>query len=231
MAQLWKIRTPDGNVLTPGDWVTSEPLWSTVEISTAAFGVLTAFSYSTGGDVPGSVGPRQSTAVDTNLEGGGNRLPENEELIIFNIGIELFKTGAAASTNSFPDADNPHVPLDDMLRLQRDVIIKLRIADVKNYTRAPLSYWPAGTGVASMYSGGRSRVSGAAANGEVPANNGSVSVDGRRELAAPFYVAGGESLALDFEPGPGSVTGLNIAAGARILARTYLDGYRRRPVA
>lgn len=231
MAQLWKVRLPNGNVLTPGDWTSAAPLWSTVEISTAAFGVLTAFSYSEGGDVPGSVGPRQSTKADSNLEGEGNRLPENEELIIYNVGVEIFKTGAALATAAFPDADAPHVPLTDMLRLQRDIIIELRIAAVKNYTRAPLSYWPAGTGLASMYSGGRSRVSAGAPNGEVPANNGAPSVDGRRELASPFYVAGGESLAVDVKAGPGSVTNLNLASDARYRLRIFLDGYRRRPVA
>jgi len=231
MAQLWKVRLPNGNTLTPGDWTSAEPLWSTVEIGVAAFGVLTAYSYPDGGDVPGSPGPRQSTKIDTNLEGEGNRLPENEELIIYNVGVSVFKIGAVASANNFPDADAPHVPLPDMLRMQRDIVIELRIAAVKSYTRAPMGYWPAGTGVQSMYSGGRSRVSAGGISGEVPAVNGSPSVDGRRELASPFYVAGGESLAVDVKAGPGSVLNLNLLAASRMRVRVYLDGYRRRPVA
>lgn len=231
MAQVWKVRLGDGSVLTPGEWTTAEPLYSTVEIGTGAFAVLTAFSYGRGGTVPGSVGPRQSTLRDTNLEGEGNRLPENEEIIVENLGVEIFKTGAAADTTRFPDADNPHVPLTDMLRLQRDVIVQFKIAAVKDYTHSPLSYWPAGTGLLSLYSGGRSQVSGVAANGEVVANNGSVSVQGRRVFASPLYVAGGETLAVDFSTGPGQVDNLNLVAGARMFMRTYLDGYRRRPVA
>jgi hypothetical protein len=230
MAQINKIKLPNGNVVIPGDWISSEPLYSTVEISSAAFGVLTAFSYSYGGTVPGSVGPRQATKADTNLEGEGNRLPENEELIIYNIGVEVFATGDYTDTDTFPSADNPHVPLDEMLRLQRDLLVELRIANVKNYTRSPLSYWPAGTGVASMYSGGLSRIS-SGSTGEVVANNGAPSVDGRRELAAPFHVQGGSSLALDLRAGPGSVTGLRIDTNSRYAMRCYLDGFRRRPVA
>lgn len=239
MAQIWKVRLPNGNVVTPGEWTSAEPLYSTVEIGAGAFPVLTAFSYGRGGTVPGSPGPRQSTEIDTNLEGEGNRLPENEELVVYNIGIEVFKRGVAASVDAFPDADNPHVPLNDMLRLQRDLLIEFRIAAVKNYTKSPLSYWPAGTGLLSLYSGGRSQVSGAGANGEVVANNGSVSVEGRRLLASPLYVAGGESLAVDFLAGPGAVNGLNLVqdnpaqgiVGGRMVMRIYLDGYRRRPVA
>ncbi len=231
MAQIWKIRLPNGNVVTPGDWTSAEPLYSTIEMGTVGFQERIAFSYGRGGTVPGSVGPRQSTLIDTNLGGQGNMLPENEELIIYTIGIEIFKAGAANDVARFPDADNPHVPLTDMLRLQRDLLILLKIANVKNYTQSPLSYFPSGTGLLSMYSGGRSFVSGPAANGEVPANNGSPGVQGTRELASPLTVAGGEVFGLSFRPGPGLVTNLNLAAGARIVMRSYLDGFRRRPVA
>jgi hypothetical protein len=231
MAQVWKVRLPDGRVITPGEWTTAEPLYSTVEIGAGSFPLLTAFSYGRGGTVPGSVGPRQSTLIDTNLEGEGNRLPENEELVCYQLGVSIFKQGLAASVARFPDADNPNVPLTDMLRLQRDVLVEFRIASVKNYTHSPLSYWPAGCGVNYTISGGRSQVSAAAPNGEVIANNGSPSVEGRRELASPLYVAGGESLAVDLRAGPGQVDGLNLQPNARMILRVYLDGYRRRPVA
>jgi len=231
MAQIWKVRLPNGDVITPGDWTCAEPLYSTVEIGPQNFPLLTAFGYGQGGTVPGSVGPRQSTLVDTNLQGEGNRLPENEELICYNLGVEVFKRGVAATTLPFPDSDNPGVPLPDMLRLQRDVLIQFKIAAVKNYTHSPMSYWPAGTGAYYTISGGRSVVSGASANGEVNANNGSSSVKGRRELASQLTVAGGESMAVDVRSGPGIVTNLNLAADARMVLRIFLDGYRRRPVA
>lgn len=230
MAQVWKVRLPGGNVVTPGEWTAAEPLYSTIEIAAGPFPAIVAFSYGRGGTVPGSVGPRQSTLIDTNLDGEGNRLPENEELVIHTIGVSVFKIGAAASTSAFPDADNPHVPLPDMLRLQRDLLMLLSIANVKEYTRSPMSYWPGGMGVQSMYSGGVSNVSGGT-NGEIPAVNGSPSVDGRRELASELYVAGGEGFQLTFRSGLGQVTNLNLAADARMRLRCYFDGYRRRPVA
>lgn len=231
MAQIYKVRYPDGTVVTPGEWTSAVPLYSTVEIGPLSFPVLTAFSYSAGGVVPGSVGPRPATEVDTNLQGEGNRLPENEDLICHCIGVGVFKRGLAASVARFPDSDEPEVPLPDMLRVLRDVTIQFKIAAVKEYTHSPLSYWPLGAGVAHTVSGGRSFVSSAAANGQVNAYNGSPAVDGRRELASPLYVAGGESMSVDFRAGPGQVTNLNLAANARLVLRTYLDGIRRRPVA
>ena len=129
------------------------------------------------------------------------------------------------------DADEPGVPLPDMLRLQRDLSIEFRIAAVKDYTNAPLSYWPAGTGIASLYAGGRTRVSAGAATGEVVAYNGGVSRYDQREFASPLYVAGGESLSVDIRPARGEVMNLNLAENSRMILRTFLDGYRRRPVA
>lgn len=231
MAQLWKIRLPDGRVLVPGDWTSAEPLFSTVEIGTGAFPVLTAFSYGRGGDVPGSVGPRESTLRDTNLEGEGNRLPENEELVIFNLGIEVFKIGSTVGADPIPNADAPAVELMNMLRLQRDLLVVLKIAYVKEYTHAPLSYWPAGTGVHEYVNAGSRTVLSQQASGTIVGNNGSPSIDEARAFASPLYCAGGESLSVDLKAGPGQVNGLDIGANDRMRLRIYLDGYRRRPVA
>lgn len=233
MAQISKIRFRDGTVVTPGEWTSADPLYSTVDIQAGAGlpSVLVAFSYGKGGTVPGSVGPRQSSLADTNLQGEGARLPENEDIIIYLIGIEFFKVGLAANPLLFPDADQPNVPLLDMLRLQRDMVLRLKIAAVKDYTDSPVSNWPGGTGIAFATSGGRSFVSAGAANGEVIGNNGSPNVQDQRQLASPLYVAGGESLGLEFRAGPGTVVNLNIAAAARYRTRSYLDGIRRRPVA
>lgn len=230
MAQVWKVRLPGGNVVTPGEWTTAEPLYSTVEIAAGAFPAVVAFSYGRGGTVPGSPGPRQSTLIDTNLDGEGNRLPENEELVIHTIGVSCFKIGVQADIIRFPDSDNPHVDLPNMLRLQRDLLMILSIAAVKEYTRSTISYWPGGMGVSTMQSGGATSVS-MGVTGSVVANNGSPSVDGRRELASELYIAGGEGFQLTFRSGLGAIAGLNLAPAARIRMRTYLDGYRRRPVA
>jgi hypothetical protein len=231
MAQLESIRMPDGTVVKPGEWTSAVPLYSTIEIAAGPFPGLIAFSYGQGGPVPGSQGPRNSTLIDTNLQGEGGRLPENEELISYSLAIEVFKIGAALTTNEFPDADVPGVPATDMLRLQRDMTVRFRVASVRDYTSTPISFWPAGTGVYYTISGGRSKVSGAAPNGEIIGNNGSPSINGRRQLASPIYVGPGEQFGVDFIAGPGEVKNLNLATNARLRTRVDIDGLRRRPVA
>ncbi len=231
MAQIESIRLPDGEIVKPGEWTSAVPLYSTVEIGAGTFSQLQAFSYGKGGAVPGSVGPRQSTLIDTNLQGEGGRLPDNEHLITYAVCIEVFKIGPALSTDDFPDADVPNVPAVDMLRLQRDVVTYFRVASVRDYVHTPLSFWPASTGVAYAMSGERSNVSGATATGEIIANNGDPGVNGRRQLASPIYVGPGEQFSIVFTPGPGEVVGLNLATNSRLRVRTLLDGLRRRPVA
>lgn len=232
MAQLWKIRLPSGKVLQPSDWTAAEPLYSTVEIGDGTFPVLSAFSYPLGGEIPGSATNRRATIADTNLEGEGARLPENEELIAYGLAIEAFMIGQedTQSPDTIPGNDPPNVSLLNMLRLQRDLLVVTRVAYVKEYTRAPLEAFPASTGVAQYNSGGRSNVS-TGANGFVSANNGGDRVCDMREFASPLYIAGGEAISVDFRPGPGSVTGLNLATGSRIRLRAFFEGYRRRPVA
>jgi hypothetical protein len=234
MAQVWKVRLPGGQTYTPGDWTASEPLWSTVELTTGAVPVLSAFSYGRGADVPGSIGPRQSDFIDTNLEGEGGRLPENEELVIFSMAVEVFKIGAAGQAggvDAIPATDAPDFPLLDMLRLQRDMIVVMRIAYVKEYTRAPLGYFPASTGVARMDSGSRTVIS-AGVSGTVVGNNGSTNVMDNRVFSSPLYVAGGESFTVDFRAGPGQINNIDLNANTgRARLRVFLEGYRRRPVA
>ena len=72
----------------------------------------------------------------------------------------------------------------------------------------------------------------------VAASNGSASVDGKRLIASPLYVNGGESLRIDFVAPKGEVENLDeqttVPPGltdGRVRLRTYLDGFRRRPVA
>ena len=230
MAQIVSIRLPDGSDYRPEDWTTAEPLWSTVEIGPDFFPLVKAFAYSRGGVVPGSPNERVASWKDTNLEGQGGVLPENETLIIHNINCDVFKIGPAADGNVFPDAEEPEVPLPDMLRLQRDVLVNLEIAAVKDYTGSPISYWPAGQGVSHMYAGGLSRAAGGL-SGSVVAYNGSTNTADGRVLATPLAVAGGESFAVNFTAGEGEVAGLNLAPTSRLRIRVFLDGRRRRPVA
>lgn len=230
MAQLVKIRLPNGQTLEPADWTAAEPLYSTVEIGAGSFPVLTAYSYAIGGEVPGSAGGRSATIADTNLQGEGARLPENEELIAYSVAIEVFMIGADSGADPIPPPDAPDVSLLNMLRLQRDMLVVTRIAYVKEYTRNPMGWFPAGCGVMQYNSGSRTTRS-AGTQGTVVSNNGNDGVQASRHLASPLYIAGGESIAMDFIPGPGEVTGLALTDGSRMRLRTYFEGYRKRPVA
>lgn len=231
MSQLLKIRLPDGRTLTPSDWTTAEPLWSTVEIPTGNISVQEAFTYGIGGVVPGSANNRQSSLIDTNLQGEGARLPENEAMIIQAIAVEAYiipAPGDVFITNS-DNAISPDVGVSNMLRIQRDLICVLTIAAVKEYIRTPLSFCAAGAGVES---GTASGVGGDQTNGYVAATNGSTSVKGLRHLASPLFIQGGEAFRFKFIPPSGSIAGLNLAndTDARLRLRTTFLGYHKRPV-
>lgn len=232
MAQLWKIRLPDGRVLVPGDWTSSDPLFSVVEVPTGAFQVLTAFSYGVGGTVPGSVGNRPAKATDTNLEGEGGKIPENEELVAYNLNIEVFQIGAASDSDAtgLPPTDPPDVSLADMLRLQRDLLIITKIAAIKQYTKAPMGFFPAATGVYVSTANARTTAS-LGVDGAIVGNNGGTSVQDRRTFASPLYAGPSDVFGVDVMPGPGQVTNLSIPAGGRMRLRLIFNGYRRRPVA
>lgn len=238
MAQLYQIRLPNGCMVAPGDYTAAEPLYSTVEVAPGAFTILTAFSYGRGGTVPGSFGPRVSNWADTNLEGEGNRLPENEEIFIYALCIEAFMLGVedAATLDTIPAAQAPDVSLENMLRLQRDLFVETCIGtDAKKYTKAPLSWFPAGTGV-EQYNAGALTPAG---TGYFVGNNGLPSTYDSRQFASPLHVAGGETFHVDFRPGPGSVVGLNVdttpplaaTVSGRIRLRVFCEGLRRRPMA
>jgi hypothetical protein len=231
MAQVTKVRLPDGRVLTPGDWTSAEPLYSTIEITSGPYTTLQAFSYALGGDVPGSnaglVSPRKSNLADTNLLGQGAQLPENEELIVYAMEVEAFTViNTGGSDEGINPPALPHVSVLNMLRLQRDLVLVMKIASVKEYTRAPLAWFPASTGVTPTYSD--------AVNGNlgfVTGNNGSTDVGGKRVFASPLYVDGGEALVIDFLAPKGQIEDLSLGETGRIRLRTFLDGYRKRPVA
>ncbi len=232
MARFYKLRLPNGDVLLPQDWTAAEPLYSTVEIGATSFPVVTAFSYAVGGSVPGAPTRRNATFADTNLFGEGGRLPEDEELIAYNLSIEVFMIGdegAVADPSGLPEVDPPFVSLANMLRAQRDLLVLTKIAVVKEYTRSPLSWFPASTGVVQYNSAARS-VASLGATGYVAANNGGDSVCDAREFASPLYVKGGETLSIDIRPGPGQVDNLTLDTNSRLRLRCFFDGFRKRPV-
>ncbi len=232
MSQLLKIRLPDGRTVTPSDWCTAEPLWSTIEIPTGNISIQEAFTYGIGGVVPGSTNNRQSSLIDTNLQGEGARLPENEAMVIQSIAVEAYiipQPGTVFVTNT-NNATSPDVGLDNMLSIQRDLIGVLTIAAVKEYIRVPVSFFAAGGGA---HSGTAMGYGGDVTNGYIAANNGSTSVKGLRHLASPLFIQGGEAFRFKFIPPRGTIAGLNVGGnvGGRLRLRTFLLGYHKRPVA
>lgn len=232
MSQLLKIRLPDGRTLTPSDWTTAEPLWSTVEIPTGNISIQEAFTYGIGGVVPGSPNNRQSSLLDTNLQGEGARLPENEAMIIQAIAVEMYIIPGPGDVFTTDDSNaiSPDVGGQNMLRAQRDLLTVVTIAAVKEYIRVPVSFMAAGSGVDS---GTASGLGGDGVNGYVAASNGSTSVKGLRHLASPLFIQGGEAFRVKFIPPRGTIAGLNLGGnpGARLRLRTFLLGYHKRPVA
>lgn len=232
MSQLLKIRLPDGRTLTPSDWTTAEPLYSTVEIPVGNVSIQEAFTYGIGGVVPGSVNNRQSSLIDTNLQGEGARLPENEAMIIQAVALEVYVIpgpGDVFTANS-DNAISPDVGVSNMLRVQRDLLAVLTIAAVKEYIRAPVAFLASGSGPDS---GTASGLGADGVNGYIAANNGSTSVKGLRHLASPLFIQGGEAFRLKFIPPRGTIAGLDLGlnAGARLRLRAFLLGYHKRPVA
>lgn len=231
MSQLLKVRLPNGQTVTPADWTTAEPIWSTVEIKAGPLVTQEAFTYGIGGSVPGSATQRTSTLLDTNLQGEGGRLPENEAMVVQAISVEAYLIPPPNAIYATDDNNvvAPDVGLSNMLRMQRDLLVTISIASVKEYIRAPLAFMAAGSGIES---GTASGVGGDFANGYIAASNGATSVKGLRHLASPLFIQGGEAFRLRYLTPRGEVAGLSLPqSNSRIRLRAFLHGYHKRPVA
>lgn len=248
MVQAIKVRLPDGRTVSPSDW-TSAPLFSTVEVATGNLQPLPAFSYGESGVVPGSVGPRNATQADTNMQGQGGILQENEEVFLYALQIEVFQVvGDAVAFGTGQEAwvpDAPEVSATNLLRLQRSTLVRTKIANTKDYGVNPISFYGAAMGVHRTTGATRSQSS-AFANGVFMGYHGGVNVYDQREIATPHHVGPGEAfeVALEFPYGavveplvaaPPQVVAspLNFGtdANARLRVRIYVVGPRRRPVA
>jgi len=250
MVQAIKVRLPDGRTVSPSDW-TSAPLFSTVEISNAAnLQPLPAYSYGVGGTVPGSVGQRNATAADTNMQGQGGILQENEEVFLYALQIEVFQiatnTADFFNTNETFAPDPPEVSATNLLRFQRSTILRTKIANTKDYGVNPVSFYGAAMGVQRTTGATRSQGT-TYANGVFVGYHGGVNVYDQREIATPHHVGPGEAFIVRFEFPYGSIieplaavagqvvspSGLNFGVNtdARLRVRTYVIGPRRRPVA
>ena len=229
MAQIDKVRLPNGDVVRPVDW-SSTPLWSTVEVAAGAIETLPAFSYGMGGNVPGSPGPRKATKLDTNMRGDGGVIQEQQELLLHTILIELEQTTsdvAALLVNEEFQPDPPFVSAPNVKRLQQDTM--LRIANTKAYMYQPLGFFPAAAGVHANVTATLRR--------NVPApfmvgQNGGVNVYDNRLFATPHHIGAGEAFAINLKFPFGQVRNLNLGddPSARVRVRIFAGGYRARPV-
>lgn len=253
MVQAIKVRLPDGRTVSPSDW-TSAPLYSTVEVSGAtSLQPLPAFSYGLGGEVPGSVGPRNATMADTNMQGQGGILQENEELFVYALQVEVFQMASSVSTGTggfFSGQetwapDPPEVSATNLLRFQRSCLLRMKIANTKDYGVNPISFHSAAMGVHRTTGATRSQAT-SYANGVFAGYHGGVNVFDQREIATPHHVSPGEAFKVSLEFPYGSVVEpLPVTAGqvvaspfnfgddddARLRVRVYVIGPRRRPVA
>lgn len=252
MVQAIKVRLPDGRVVSPSDW-TSAPLFSTVEVGTGNQQPLPAFSYGEQGQVPGSVGPRNATQRDTNMQGQGGILQENEEVLMYALQVEVIQTYTNLTDffngNDTFCPDPPEVSATNLLKLQRSTLLRVKIANTKDYGVMPLSFFSGAQGI--QRTTGSTRRQGAASdytNGVFTGYNGGVSVMDQREWATPHHIGPGEAFEATLEFPYGAVTeplpttaGQVTAAGsalnfgadtnARLRVCIYVIGPRRRPVA
>lgn len=236
--QVWKVRLPDGRVVRPTEW-SSTPLYSTVEIGAAApQPELQAYGYGLGGEVPGSFGGRKSTDADTNMRGDGGQLPENEELLLYSVMMELFVIPNSL-VDFWPNAefgtpDPPEVSALNVQRFQCDTLFTLVIAETKDYFDHPVGFFPASMGVHHITSAARPiNVGAPGANIIVGASHGSPASFDNRRVATPKRIEGGQVYVGIFRFPQGSIRNLNFGgdANARLRVRVYSDGYRMRPVA
>jgi len=255
MVQALSIRLADGRYINPTDW-TSAPYYTTVEVAVGSLTSLQGYSYGVGGQVPGSVGPRQANKRDTNYRGAGGTLMENEEILLFALQIECYQVAADESlqTGGYFDTatqepwvpDLPEVSGTNLMRLQRSTLVRMKIANTKTYSEQHLAWYPAGQGVHRSVGATRSQWS-AYDNNVLMGYNGGVSIGDQRQFATPHHVNGGEAFEVTLEFPYGSIiepasqpSGSTIPASllnfgtdddARIRVVISAIGPRRRPVA
>lgn len=232
MTQLFSVKIGP-NEFSPADWTSTDNLYSTVEIGAGSQPTLVAFAYGTGGTVPGSPTNRKAELIDTNLQGEGGRLPENEALLIFSMNADFTLKPSITALGIGTDDDNVQAPLlggRNMLRLQRDTILELIIAQLKCYAQAPVGWYPASQGVKSNTVTG---LGADIATGYLAGTNGKPSVKGIRRFASPQFILGGETFQVKFRFPNGEVVGLSLPGGNtdRVMARVTLRGLRKRPIA
>lgn len=220
------MRTPSGGVISAPDWTDAEPLYSSVEIDDGAIQPLVAFSYGKGQVVPGS-NSRLATHIDTNFEGEGGRLPWTEEALIFSIAVEFYLDGVEGADVLGGPALEPDVSLLNMLRLQEQLLLSWRSTYTRELFRAPVGYFPAGSGISSVRS---EYTTDDLTNVPVIANNGGTSAEDMRRLATPIYIPADDTFSVELSPATGTIIGLALSgAASRIFTRIFLEGYRRKP--
>jgi hypothetical protein len=232
--QLVTVRLPNGEDVDPAEWTTS-PLYSTVEFQIGV-SLSSLFLYSYGvdsGEVPispATLASRPATDFDTNMQGQGSILPENERILLYSIELELINLGAPDEATADTTATPPDCSLDQVLLVQRDTLAILHIGSrKKEFCRAPLGYFAGACGVARINQP-NAQNEGAATGFKVAYNSG-INPDDNRNFASPHDIAGGTAFDIELAFPLGGVNSNPAAAGDVIRCRSKMYGFRKRPVA
>lgn len=230
--QLISVRLPNGEDVDPSEW-SDTPLYSTVEFQLGvSISSVFFFSYGETGSVPitpATLTSRPANDADTNMQGQGSVLPENERLIIYSIQVEFYNLGidgTAQDTAVTP----PDVSLESMLAIQRDTMGILHIASrKKEYCRAPIGYYATSKGVNRLMQP-NAQIQGAATSFQAAYNSG-ITVGDQRTFATPHDVPGGTTFDFELNFPLGTVDIIGSSPGDVIRSRATLYGPRKRPVA
>jgi hypothetical protein len=230
--QLTTVRLPSGEQVDPSEWTTT-PLYSTVEFQLGvSLSSLFFFSYGETGVVPispATLPTRPAQAYDTNMQGQGSILPENERVILYSIQIELINLGAPDEATADTTATPPDCSLDQVLFVQRDTLAILHIGSRrKEYCKAPIGYFPGSVGVNRIMQP-NAQNEGAATGMKVAYNSG-INPDDNRDFATPHDIPGGTSFDLELNFPLGGVNSNPSEPGDVIRARAKFYGFRKRPV-
>ena len=221
------IRLPNGDVVIFDEWL-HWPLFSTIEFASTDGIRLRCFSYVVGQNVPRTSGlaARSATPADTN-QVAKSRMNWDETFRVFSMTYETWGLGDISITDASPDdlvAEFPMISSVNLRRLQRDLIVELRVgADIeKAQIRAPFSYYHQGLGPV-MYPCGDAP----AANVNISAGTGGdVAWASQRRYAFPVAIGQDRIMQLLIFSAFGTVAGLDQS----VRMRWYLDGLKRRPL-
>ena len=226
-----KVHLPDGSEVIIDEWL-HWPQYSVIEFGAGVALNLRAFTYVQGQNVPqqgvSPGGARTATESDTN-QVSRTRMNHDEAYLAYAVTYEHFALSDATIPDASPGgilvAPAPVLSSDNLRRLQRDVVVELRIGAgiLKPQFRSPFSWIGQSVG-APAWSSGDTLAAGIAFSygtaGEMTAKN-------QRRWNLPIFIQSDRVMFMQIKSEQGAITDLDQA----VRLRWYLDGLKRRPVA